>query len=266
MTHTLHERSAEAALYGDAASFVSFADPQDCLAENRAQQAGSFRIDAQCELTALVAVSAQRVIAADYAQDSFRRSLAVEGVRTTDEILAVLTLVARLLGDMWLADSCTFNDVTFGMHRLTLLLMALEPTGADADARPQHGGRVFLAPAPGDQHGFGLAMVGYHLRRDGWDVSAELDASEDRIVDHIAARAYDCVGFSVGHERAVTPLTALIQRIRQYSRRASLAIMVGGPMIVANPALAEEMGADLWAEDGIALCGKLNGLLSRSAV
>jgi methanogenic corrinoid protein MtbC1 len=262
MAHTLHGRAAGASL-GRTPSSATTDETRmrvDCLTPIHAPRPPLARPSGQGDLTVLVRASARRVIALDYDADSFRRALESEGVKSTDDILTVLTSVARLLGEMWLDDSCTFNDVTFGMHRLTLLLIALEPGGAEPGAQPLHGGRIFLAPAPGDQHGFGLAMVGYYLRRAGWDVSADLDSEENHIVDHVAARAYDCVGFSVGHERAVTPLAALIRRIRQHSRRAGLAIMVGGPMIIANPALAAQVGADLWAEDGITLCAKLDGI------
>ena len=200
---------------------------------------------------------AENVAGFDYKAEEFLAVLTAQGIVETEAVLDLLTRVARLLGDMWTEDSCTFNDVTIGMHRLTLLLIGLEPFGTDPDATPRHGGRAFLAPAPGDQHGFGLAMVGYYLRRGGWDVSAELDAQEDRLIAHIASRHYDVIGFSVGHERAVDAVAVLIGRIRPRSRNRGLGVMVGGPMIVADPSLAATMGADLWAADAASLVDRL---------
>lgn len=215
--------------------------------------------------SALALRCADAVIATDYDPGDFRRTITEAGAYATDDFLDVMTRIARRLGDMWVADDCSFTDVTFGMHRLTLLLHALEPGGIDPEARRQHGGRVYLAPAPGDQHGFGLAMVGYHLRKAGWDVSVDLGSDEDHIVAHVAGRAYDCVGFSVGHERTIPSLARLVARLRRETRRATPAIMVGGPMIVANPLIADEIGADFWAPDGASLCRQLDAMLPLDA-
>ena len=206
---------------------------------------------------AFVQICADAVAGFAFDRAEFAEILSAYGIATPDETLDHLTAIARRLGDMWLEDSCSFHDVTIGMHRLTMMLIALEPFGGEPDAEPRHGGRVFLAPAPGDQHSFGLAMVGYYLRRAGWDVSAELNAGDDRLIDHLGARHYDCIGFSVGHERAISPLTQLIGNIRRRSRNKLLKVMVGGPMVIADPAIAGTLGADLWAADGLGLVQRL---------
>ena len=221
----------------------------------------------EARIDALIRGCAARVIAPDFDPRAFRGWIATQAEISADDMaLTVLTLTARWLGDMWLADDCTFNDVTIGMHRLTLLLIALEPPTGDPLELPQHGGRIFMAPAPGDQHGFGLAMVGFFLRRAGWDVSAELGGDEEHVLDRVAAREYDCVGFSVGHERAIAPVAALIREVRRRSRRRSVKIVVGGPMIIGDPTLGERMAADIWAEDAPTLVDRLAPLVPERSV
>ncbi len=251
MAQRLHDRTEVEAFYRSAARDSERRQPSADNPRSRSSTLPNFRLlpestDAE-RREAFVQLCADAVAGFAFDRAAFVETLIAFGIALPDDTLDHLTAIARRLGDMWLEDSCSFHDVTIGMHRLTMMLIALEPFSGDPDATPRHGGRVFLAPAPGDQHGFGLAMVGYYLRRAGWDVSAELDARDDRLVEHIGARHYDCVGFSVGHERVVSPLTQLIGRIRRKSRNKLLKIMVGGPMIVADPAIAGTMGADLWA-------------------
>ena len=210
----------------------------------------------------LVDACARRLIAFDYQQMTFLSWLTTRADRSVaDLLLTVLTLAARHLGDLWLEDICSFNDVTIGMHRLTLLLIALEPPSGDPLAVDQHGGRIFLAPAPDDQHGFGLGIVGFFLRRAGWDVSADLESDSGHIVGRLSQREFTVAGFSVGHERAIEPVTTLIHDARRRSRNRDIKLIVGGPMIVGNPDLAEAMGADLWATDAASLVSRLVPLI-----
>lgn len=216
---------------------------------------------------ALVVGCAERLIAADYDAAAFRDWIGSRaGADVAELMLNVLTLAARELGDMWLEDSCSFADVTIGMHRLTMMLVDLEPPHADPLARPQHGGTVLLAPAPGDQHGFGLAMVGFFLRQAGWDVRADIAGEPEAILRQTAARHYDVVGFSIGHERAIAPVADLIAGVRRVSRNRRVVVVVGGPMMIGRPDRAREMGADIHAEDAAELVGKIEPLVPMPSI
>ena len=274
MAQSLKGRMADARI-GDTGQYRRLSDVaaliarQDCRSDpdDRAKPPGRLPVGEDTNVDTMIQACADRIIAPDYDAPGFRAWVASRAdVGIVDMALTVLTLTARKLGDMWLEDDCTFNDVTIGMHRLTLLLIALEPPTGDPLAQPQHGGRIFVAPAPGDQHGFGLAMVGFFLRRAGWDVSAELNGDESYVLDRIAARDYDCIGFSVGHERAIAPVAALIQQVRRRSRRRSVKIVVGGPMIVADPGLGKRMAADIWAQDAMTLIDQLLPFVPEQAV
>ncbi|NJK90043.1 MAG: cobalamin B12-binding domain-containing protein [Myxococcales bacterium] len=84
--------------------------------------------------------------------------------------LDLLAPVARLLGDLWLIDLCTFTDVTIGLSRLQQLVRELAPAFEDGHDLRGFGHRALLAPAPGEQHTFGMHLVEEFLRRAGWDV------------------------------------------------------------------------------------------------
>lgn len=168
---------------------------------------------------------------------------------------------ARRLGELWLADECTFLDVTIATQRLGSALVDLE-TRAPSPPMPAAAGQVLLCPMPGDQHGFGLSVLGYFLRRAGWDVAAPVMNTATAIEAEVAARGYDIVGLSIGHERAVPNVADLIRRIRARSVNPAILVAVGGPMVNQHPEQSARFGADLWAEDAAAFVK----VLGRSAL
>ena len=69
-------------------------------------------------------------------------------------------------------DLCNFTDVTVGLGRLQRVLRELSPAFGRAVEHPIEGRtRSACCPCPGEQHTFGLVMVGEFFRRAGWDVS-----------------------------------------------------------------------------------------------
>lgn len=175
-------------------------------------------------------------------------------------LIALVTGAARMLGAMWLEDECTFTDVTLAMHELTLLLIDWEQAQA-GHRRPAHGGQVLVAPGPGDQHSFGCALVAMVLRRAGWDVTADVPGAREPILAAVRACPFHVAALSVGHERAIGPVAALIGDMRRCSLNREIRIALGGPMIDSDPDLARRMGADLWAEDAEALARRMEPLL-----
>ena len=254
-----HNRAVSAARFADASDFLApqeFALCPDYRFEPAPGQVAPANRDPSS--ARFVRECAERLIAPDYDQPLFAHWVETRADLSVADLLPnLLTLAARHLGEMWNEDLCSFVDVTLGMHRLTLILVDLEPPHADPSARAQHGGRILLAPAPGDQHGFGLALVGFYLRRAGWDVRVDIAGRSADPSDVVAERDYDIVGFSVGHERAVAPVAQLIAEIRQRSRNPRVRVVVGGPFLLGRPEVAMEMGADLCADDAAELVQRI---------
>lgn len=206
----------------------------------------------------IAAMLADTLLDDDWTPEAALAPLCGSGAEDLAGRTAIVTRIARILGEWWVADTCSFADVTLGLHRLTLLLFALEALPDPGRAR-LHGGAVLLAPAAGDQHGFGLAVVAAALRHTGWDVSVELSGDEERLIRRAAAGRLDCIGLSVGHDRAIEPTRRLIERLRHATRATRPTIAVGGPMLTRHPNLAALVGADCSAEDGFALAAQLTG-------
>ena len=154
----------------------------------------------------------------------------------------LLEPAARYLGQLWDQDECDFIDVTLGVARLQKLLAMFNGSHLlpELDTRRT----VLMAMTPGDQHSFGANMVLRFLEGAGWDVAPAFDRTAAEIARAVGARWYAVAGLTVGSERSLPALEETIRLIRRESRNQMIAVMVGGPVFAANPALALEVGAD----------------------
>lgn len=159
--------------------------------------------------------------------------------------LELLEPTARQLGVMWERDECDFIDVTLGVARLQKLLAVFNDSySVPALDERRH---VLMAMTPGDQHYFGVRMVERFLLAAGWQVRTELTGTCEDIADVAKHNWFAVVGLTAGSERQLESLSVTIARIRRESRNQAIGVMVGGPMFTANPALAEDVGADATA-------------------
>lgn len=174
-----------------------------------------------------------------------------QGQSVEDLQLDWLGPAAAELGRLWESDECSFADVTVGVVRLQCCARRLgraSPLLLAPDALPT-APRALLAPVPGEQHGFGLALVADAFRRAGWDVTqAPVGLSP---VAAVAAQAYDLVGLSVGTTSRGAGVPALCADLRRASRRPGLGVLLGGPLFAVPglPVTAAPWGADAVALD-----------------
>jgi MerR family transcriptional regulator, light-induced transcriptional regulator len=162
--------------------------------------------------------------------------------------LTLLTLIARRLGEWWEEDRCTFVEVTLGMIVLHQQLRELAPglvtSGVIGGARS-----ALMMTAIGSQHSMGIAMVAEFFRAAGWVVSDEAIPSEAALVSRVAEQWFGLVAISVGSSANIPSLAGHIAAIRAHSRNPEIAVMLGGPALLAHPEIAAAAGADATAPD-----------------
>lgn len=186
----------------------------------------------------------------DAALDAQMAALRGRGVSVESLYVDLLAPAARHLGVMWDEDRCHFADVTVGLGRLQQIMRSLSAAfGTDIEP-PAGGRRVLLAPAPGEQHTFGLSMVAEFFARAGWEVVGVMDPMSARLEDRVKNEWFDLVGFSAGSTTRLEPLAACIAAVRQRSHNRAVAVLVGGPLLVVHPELVEQIGADGATTDG----------------
>lgn len=176
-------------------------------------------------------------------------SVLARGVPVEAVFLDLLSPVARRLGELWESDECNFAEVTIGLMRLQQVLRRLSPSFQHDAARPDLAYRVLLMPTPGEQHTFGLVIVGEFFRRAGWDVHGGAHLTDDELAGLVSRTWFGVVGFSLGSENGTDALAASIRRVRRASCNPDIGVMVGGPLLLAQPGLVARVGADATAGD-----------------
>lgn len=192
-------------------------------------------------------------------------ALIASGLPVENVFMDLLAPAARFLGDLWDNDRCDFTDVTVAVGRMQQVLRDLSPAFGSLVEYPVDARRILLAPAPSDQHTFGLAMVADFFRRAGWEVVGGTAAPQAEIGEQVAAEWFDVVGFSVGTDTRVDWLKASIAAVRVVSRNTQVGVMVGGPILTVHPDLAERLGADVGATDGTKAPAQAEELLAARA-
>ena len=174
--------------------------------------------------------------------------------------LDLLAPCAQLLGDLWLADECSFIDVTIGLARLQQVLRELSPefeADSPEEAHPRR--RILLMPAPGEQHAFGLSLVEHFLRRAGWEVT--VSSTDNAGVSKLLRREwFTLVGFSMSSVGLLEGLQSCIRSLRQVSRNPGISFLVGGNAFNDHPDLVSRVGADAMAGDGCLAVQEANRL------
>lgn len=163
--------------------------------------------------------------------------------------LNLLAPTARELGVLWEQDACDFNAVTLGVMQLQRLMRDMARLSGEEQRAPGHHHRILLLPAPGEDHTFGLSMLGEFFERAGWDVwgGPGTDASHTHAL--IREQHFDIAGVSIADERWLEPARDTVRLLRRLSTNPNLKIMLGGPLLQKNPELVNRLGADATATD-----------------
>jgi methanogenic corrinoid protein MtbC1 len=164
--------------------------------------------------------------------------------------LELFAPVARHLGELWEADLCDFTSVTIGLCCLQQLVLDNSQAFGQRPSRRSADRRILLAPVPGEQHSFGLVMVGEFFRRQGWDVCSATGAAAGELVAMVRKQWFSIVGLSLAGECRTETLATLIRDIRRASRNPQIGVLVGGRVFTEQPELAAMVGADATSSDG----------------
>jgi methanogenic corrinoid protein MtbC1 len=156
--------------------------------------------------------------------------------------------VARIMGDDWCADDCDFLKVTIAVSRMQRLFRRIT-TQYPPLATPDLARSALLAPAPGEQHTFGLSIVDDAMRRAAWEVDCCGCNEDAKFLRLAAANHYVIIGVSVSVGRLLPDLVSVITKARARSRNKSVVLMAGGSLAQENPQRMIDAGFDLVAVD-----------------
>jgi methanogenic corrinoid protein MtbC1 len=174
-----------------------------------------------------------------------------DGLSIETIYMDLLIPAARRLGEYWDQDLASFTDVTIGLGRLQQVVRALGSRKMDRsgrDAPPEHS--ILFAPAPGEQHTFGLFIIEDVFRRAGWRTWMEMAAVEDDLLDTVQCHWFDIVALSMSASTHVEKVKAVITSLRCASRNPDLFVLVGGRLFTDSPEYVGIIGADATATNG----------------
>ena len=199
------------------------------------------------------------------AASAYVNLLLAEGVPLEAVFLELFAPTARRLGELWVADLCDFVQVTIGVGKLQHLLRQYAQSLQGHGLETAEGGRrALLAPTPGEQHTFGMLVVGEMLRRAGWDVTGEPASGRDDLCAMVRGEWFAVIGLSLSCEDRVSALKRDIRAVRRASRNSAIGVMVGGRVFVEYPELVPRVGADATAADGREAVVRAEALLKQS--
>ncbi|QHE76954.1 cobalamin B12-binding domain-containing protein [Hydrogenophaga sp. PBL-H3] len=187
----------------------------------------------------------------DAALRGFIAALRDRGVPIESVFLDLLAPVARYLGELWERDLCSFTEVTVGLGRLQQLLRENSAAFAQftSEATSDKARRVLLMPCPGEQHTFGLSLVGEFFHRAGWEVVTSFVAT-DGAPGMVQKDWFDVVGFSLGCETGIERLGETMEQVRRKSLNPGISIIAGGAIFGLHPEFGNRLTADAIITDG----------------
>ena len=193
-----------------------------------------------------------------YVEERLAKGSTVESI-----FLDLLAPAARQLGTLWESDAADFANVTLGVGRLQLIMRRLSDRFTDETNAFHAGESVLLTIIPGEQHSFGLSMVAEFFRRAGWNLCTGPFSSHQELTSLVHNHWFDIVGFSVSSDRRLDELKKDIHDIRRDSRNRHVGIIIGGPMVIAQPDLVASMGADMMSADATTAPQQAHGLIEQ---
>ncbi len=188
-----------------------------------------------------LAVSDDPMCAIRYVQ-----SLQDAGATAHQVLLELLSPCAALMGQWWCDDSFDFAQVTTGLCRLQQALD--RQVHAQRPAIAADAPRIVFAAPPRAQHTFGAAVAAECFALAGWD--ARLATTQDwaGLRGILASESIDILALSLSCDSDVEQVASVIVELRTASLHKRLGVLVGGPLALDQPDLAQRCCAD-----GIAL-------------
>ncbi len=171
--------------------------------------------------------------------------------------------VAESLGTMWRDDRMNFVEVTLALSCLQSMVQdfAARRSTSASPATPDR--RIMLARAPGEDHVFGLVILGLYFDSAGWDVAggSDVEAGES-LYRELHDHDYGVLGLSVGSQANIGELGIIIKDARKSSKNPRIKIAVGGAAIRADASVCERVGADFAAQDANEAIEKAESLVA----
>jgi len=173
--------------------------------------------------------------------------LAEKGWSNEELAQGLIEPAARGLGDAWLADEASEFDITLGMGLLQMASHAARQTTC-ADSLRGSRYTILLAPAPGETHMLGAALLADQFADKGWGVDLAFPGGDLELTRALRDQEPDALDLSLSDAMlrpgGLSRLRDTVERARAAIPQKPLVISVGGRLFAEAAATAEHVSAD----------------------
>ena len=170
------------------------------------------------------------------------------GVSNAQIAEVYVPLVARRLGEAWVADETDFGAVTIGCARLQGLLHHLSSDWSVADeAYARQSPHYLVGVADGLQHTLGASVLAGQLRHRGCSVHVDLELTPESLVDTVTAERFTGVLLSASSRDHLETVRELLEYYRAHGRKTP--VIIGGNILEQVDDILSLLPADLATSD-----------------
>jgi 5-methyltetrahydrofolate--homocysteine methyltransferase len=170
-------------------------------------------------------------------------------------MIAAMTEIGRLFecGDVFIPE------MLIAARAMKAGLAALRPRLVEAAVETP--GTVVLGTVRGDLHDMGKNLVGIMFEGAGFKViDLGVSVAPEQFVEAVREHHPDFLGLSALLTTTMPAMGEVVEALKQSGLRDDVKVMVGGAPI--NQAVADEVGADLYARDAAAAVSQAKALLA----
>ncbi|GEM48797.1 MerR family transcriptional regulator [Deinococcus cellulosilyticus] len=162
---------------------------------------------------------------------------------TVEEVLLkVIEPTLTYMGEMWAQGHITVAEE----HQATAFLRGRIQILLDLLGQPLEGPKVMVACAPGEYHEIGPLMISVLLRKRGVQVHyIGANTPLDDLIRYTHAHSGHAILLSLG----LAADTQLLRRHAEELKQLDIPVIMGGALLNAEPALAEEFGGTYLGAD-----------------
>ncbi|MHC4976186.1 MAG: cobalamin B12-binding domain-containing protein [Planctomycetota bacterium] len=186
-----------------------------------------------------------------------------EGLRAEDRVTQLFWPVYQQMEKFHRADQLT--DIAH--HMGTRLLRTLVDQACSGyQMHPDRGRTIFACCGPTDADELGAQITVDLLEADGYAISfAAGGIAVDEILNHVQQNKPDILLMFASSPSDLPSIRWLVDTIREIGACDGIQFVVGGGVFARADGLAEEIGADLWANDPLELIEALEQFPERRA-
>jgi methanogenic corrinoid protein MtbC1 len=203
-------------------------------------------------------ISGDRPSARAVVDDTFR-----EKVRAEEMVTQLFWPVYEQIEKFHRADQLT--DIAHHMGT-RLLRMLVDQASASFRWKPDRGRTIFACCGPTDADELGAQMTVDLLEADGYAISfAAGGIAVDEVLNHVQQQKPDVLLMFASAPSDLPSIRWLVDKLREIGACEGVQFVVGGGVFARADGLAEEIGADLWANDPLDLLEMLEEFPERRA-